>query len=103
MAKAGAAGADALIFWMTTGSAPAHAAIAVCHGRERSRSLRITPRGSRLRLRQAHGAAPRGRRGGNRQQRRDNDAENKTHDVPPGSPDRPPAGVFPLGALPISA
>jgi hypothetical protein len=86
---------------MTTGSAPAHAAIAVCHGRERSRSLRVTPGGGRLRLRQAHGIATRRRQGGNRQQSRDNDAQNKAHDVPPASSGRP--RLFPSVALPILA
>jgi hypothetical protein len=66
---------------MTTGGAPAHAGLAVSRGRECGRSLLVTPRRGGLRAREAHG----GCQGGTRQQRRDNDAQHKTHDASPFS------------------
>jgi hypothetical protein len=65
---------------MTTVGAFAHAAVVVSHGRERDRSLLVTaPRGS-LRTRQADSSITFGCQGGNRQQRGNNDAQNKTHE-----------------------
>src|SRR5262245_14331547 len=78
MAKARAAGADALIFRMTAVRAPAQAGLAVGHGRERSRSLLVTALGGGLGTRQAHGALR--CQGRSRKQRRDNDTQDKTHD-----------------------
>jgi hypothetical protein len=69
---------------MTTGGAPADAGLAVSRGRECGRSLLVTPRRGGLRAREAHGAALRCQ-GGTRQQRRDNDAQHKTHDASPFS------------------
>src|SRR5262245_6019661 len=63
---------------MTTGGASADAGLAVSRGRECGGGLLVTPRRGGLRAREAHGAAL-GCQGGTRQQRRDNDAQHKTH------------------------
>src|SRR6476659_7819886 len=71
MAETRAAGGDALALRMTTVGASGPAALAVGRGCDRSRGLRA--RQSR------QSAALRGQ-GGSRQQRRDNNAQDKTHD-----------------------
>jgi hypothetical protein len=83
VANARAAGAGAFTLSMTAGSAPIHTALAVGHGRERGRSLLVTPRGGGLGTRQAHGSIAFCRQCGTRQQRGDNDTQDKTHDAPP--------------------
>src|SRR5512143_2405025 len=80
VAKARAAGADTLTFRMTAVGASAHAALAVGRGRDRSCSLLVTLLRGCLCTRQAHGCAITRCQGGSRQQRRDNDAQDKTHD-----------------------
>ncbi len=77
VAQARAAGADALIFRMTTLRAPAETSVAIRRHRERSCRLLVTARGRGLGTRQAHG--PLRCKGGNRQHYRDNDAQNKPH------------------------
>jgi hypothetical protein len=83
VAKARPAGADALTFPMTAGSTPTHTGIAVSRGRECGHSPLVTPRRGGLRARQAHGSAALRCQGGTWQERRDNDAQDKTHDASP--------------------
>src|SRR6185295_16000275 len=80
MAETRAAGGDALALRMTTVGASGHAALAVGRGCDRSRGLLVAFRRGGLRARQAHGSAALRGQGGSRQQRRDNNAQDKTHD-----------------------
>jgi hypothetical protein len=84
MAKARAAGRNALAFRVTAGGTSVHAAFLVGRELERGRRLLVAFRREGLRMRQAQGSATLCQ-GGNWQQRRNNDAQDKTHDVPPFS------------------
>jgi hypothetical protein len=85
VANAGAARAGALPFRMPAGRTPAQTGLAVSRGRERSRSLLVTPRSGGLRTRQADSSTAFGRQCGSRQQHGEYDAQDKTHDGPPFS------------------
>jgi hypothetical protein len=83
MAKAGATSSDASIFRNAAIGASSHAAFAIRRGCDRPRSILIAFCRGGLRTRQTHGSAAALRRqSGYRQQRRDNNAQNKTHDAP---------------------
>ena len=83
VAKARSAGADALIFRMTTLRAPAQTGVAVRRHRERRRSLLVAPSGGGLGAGHAHG--PLRCQGGSRQQRRNYNTNDKTHEATPFS------------------